>query len=237
VTHYARAIAHAVLGDVAAAEASRVCFEAATKRVQPTRTIFEIRVIDILNVARAMIDGELAYRARRFDAAWLALRDAVRISDSLPYDEPWGWMTPPRHALGALLLEQVGSASALFVAVLTSFDVLSIFSKHTNLTIDHNQFDSVYPQGHARDAVAVLAADLGLDEPATLPPAHRHPNNIFALVGYEAALASLAADGDADAGGKLVDARARLAQARKAGADDDIVVSCFCAHGRKASAD
>lgn len=24
----------------------------------------------------------------------------------LNYDEPWGWMQPPRHALGALLLEQ-----------------------------------------------------------------------------------------------------------------------------------
>ena len=24
----------------------------------------------------------------------------------MPYDEPWGWMQPTRHALGALLLEQ-----------------------------------------------------------------------------------------------------------------------------------
>jgi len=24
----------------------------------------------------------------------------------MPYDEPWGWMQPARHALGALLLEQ-----------------------------------------------------------------------------------------------------------------------------------
>jgi tetratricopeptide (TPR) repeat protein len=26
--------------------------------------------------------------------------------DTLRYDEPWGWMMPVRHALGALLLEQ-----------------------------------------------------------------------------------------------------------------------------------
>jgi hypothetical protein len=25
---------------------------------------------------------------------------------ALPYDEPWGWMQPTRHAHGALLLEQ-----------------------------------------------------------------------------------------------------------------------------------
>jgi hypothetical protein len=30
----------------------------------------------------------------------------VALDDGLPYDEPWGWMQPTRHALGALLLEQ-----------------------------------------------------------------------------------------------------------------------------------
>jgi hypothetical protein len=28
------------------------------------------------------------------------------LDDALPYDEPWGWMQPTRHAYGALLLEQ-----------------------------------------------------------------------------------------------------------------------------------
>ena len=36
----------------------------------------------------------------------LETREAVRLDDTLPYDEPWGWMQPTRHALGALLLEQ-----------------------------------------------------------------------------------------------------------------------------------
>jgi hypothetical protein len=34
------------------------------------------------------------------------LRRSVALDDGLPYDEPWGWMQPTRHALGALLLEQ-----------------------------------------------------------------------------------------------------------------------------------
>ena len=34
------------------------------------------------------------------------LKTNDRIDMSLVYDEPWGWMVPTRHALGALLLEQ-----------------------------------------------------------------------------------------------------------------------------------
>ena len=34
------------------------------------------------------------------------------LEDNLPYDEPWGWMQPARHALGALLLEQGETAEA-----------------------------------------------------------------------------------------------------------------------------
>ena len=30
----------------------------------------------------------------------------IELDDGLPYDEPWGWMQPARHAYGALLLEQ-----------------------------------------------------------------------------------------------------------------------------------
>jgi hypothetical protein len=46
------------------------------------------------------------YREGRHDRAFELLRTAVARDDSLRYDEPWGWMQPVRHALGALLLEQ-----------------------------------------------------------------------------------------------------------------------------------
>ncbi|MBT6275621.1 MAG: hypothetical protein HOI95_15995 [Chromatiales bacterium] len=44
------------------------------------------------------------------------MREAVDLDDALPYDEPWGWMQPARHALGALLLEQgeVAEAEAVY---------------------------------------------------------------------------------------------------------------------------
>ncbi|KAL6043627.1 Tetratricopeptide repeat protein [Balamuthia mandrillaris] len=60
----------------------------------------------ILNVAEVMLAGELAYREGQYDLAFQQLREAVRRDLNLRYDEPWGWMMPSRHALGALLLEQ-----------------------------------------------------------------------------------------------------------------------------------
>ena len=47
-----------------------------------------------------------AYREGNFDEAFAHLRRAIELDDALPYDEPWGWMQPTRHAYGALLLEQ-----------------------------------------------------------------------------------------------------------------------------------
>ena len=61
---------------------------------------------DILKIAQAMARGEIEYRKGNFDVAFEHLREGVELDDRLNYDEPWGWMQPVRHALGALLLEQ-----------------------------------------------------------------------------------------------------------------------------------
>jgi tetratricopeptide (TPR) repeat protein len=103
---YARGVASAATGDVASAEEERARFHEAVARVPASRTVFNNRCLDILAVGAAMLDGELEYRQRNFDAAFAHLRSAVARDDSLPYDEPWAWMQPVRHALGALLLEQ-----------------------------------------------------------------------------------------------------------------------------------
>ena len=115
---YARAVAHATLGNADAAEREAGRFEAAFRRVPPSRSVFNNRCLDILAVARAMMTGEIAYRRGRFDDAFDHLRRAVALDDGLPYDEPWGWMQPARHALGALLLERdrVEDAAAVYRA-------------------------------------------------------------------------------------------------------------------------
>jgi len=103
---YARAVAFAASGDVDSAAVEREAFLAARDRVPDTRMLFNNTCLDILAVAQQMLEGEIEYRRGNIDEAFTHLRRSVELDDSLPYDEPWGWMQPARHALGALLLEQ-----------------------------------------------------------------------------------------------------------------------------------
>lgn len=177
--HYVRGLALAALGRVADADKERARFRAALARVPSSRTLFNNTCTDVLAVAGAMLDGEVEYRRGAYELAFTHLRRSVDLYDALPYDEPWGFMQPVRHALGALLLEQ----------------------------------------GHATEAAAVYAADLGLDD--SLPRAHRHPNNVWALHGYHECMVRL---------GRLNEARAVAPQLQKALelADVPIKSSCFC---------
>lgn len=116
--HYGRGVAHAATGDLTAARAEREAFAAAYERIPESRYLFNNTSRDILAIAAAMLDGEIAYRAGAFDDAFAALRRAIDLDDALPYDEPWGWMQPTRHAYGALLLEQdrVEEAATVYAA-------------------------------------------------------------------------------------------------------------------------
>ena len=94
------------LGNGADSEMEKASFMAAKTRVPESRRVHNNTVVDLLRVAEAMLNGELEYRKGNHDVAFAHLRKSVELSDPLPYDEPWGWMQPARHALGALLLEQ-----------------------------------------------------------------------------------------------------------------------------------
>ncbi|MGW5658067.1 tetratricopeptide repeat protein [Streptomyces humi] len=124
--HYARGVAYSATGRIAEAEAERARFRDAVAAVPATRTLFNNTCVDILAIAAAMLDGELAYRKGDFDTAFTALRRSVDLDDHLPYDEPWGWMQPTRHAYGALLLERgrVEEAEAVYRADLGLDDTL-----------------------------------------------------------------------------------------------------------------
>jgi tetratricopeptide (TPR) repeat protein len=116
--HYAKGVAHAATGRVAEAEDERRRFADALQQVPESRYLFNNTARDILAVAAAMLDGEIAYRRGEYERAWSELRRAIQLDDTLPYDEPWGWMQPTRHAYGALLLEQgkVTEAAAVYAA-------------------------------------------------------------------------------------------------------------------------
>jgi tetratricopeptide (TPR) repeat protein len=132
MTHYARGIARAVTGDIPEAEAERELFRAAYARVPESRTIFNNTCQDILAIAGAMLDGELEYRKGNVEQAFAHLRRSIELDDGLPYDEPWGWMQPTRHAYGALLLEQgrVDEAAAVYRADLGLDDTLPRALQH-----------------------------------------------------------------------------------------------------------
>ncbi|MDN0197893.1 hypothetical protein [Streptomyces sp. S.PNR 29] len=130
--HYARGVALSATGRIAEAEAERRLFRAAVPRVQETRMLFNNTCADILAIASAMLDGELEYRKGDHDAAFAALERSIALDDGLPYDEPWGWMQPTRHAYGALLLEQgrVEEAEAVYRADLGLDDTLPRALQH-----------------------------------------------------------------------------------------------------------
>jgi tetratricopeptide (TPR) repeat protein len=130
--HYAKAVAFAASGDVASAETQEGLFEEAFIRVPDTRYIFNNTCLDILAVAREMMRGEIEYRKQNYEAAFAHLRKSVEMDDSLPYDEPWGWMQPTRNALGALLLEQehIEEAAAVYKADLGLDGTLSRACQH-----------------------------------------------------------------------------------------------------------
>ncbi|UFR00292.1 hypothetical protein KBP30_03450 [Streptomyces sp. Go40/10] len=123
---YARGVALAATGRIGEAERERELFREAAARVPATRMLFNNTCTDILAIAAHMLDGELEYRKGAYEAAFAALRRSIELDDGLPYDEPWGWMQPTRHAYGALLLEQglVEQAEAVYHADLGLDDTL-----------------------------------------------------------------------------------------------------------------
>lgn len=131
---YAKTVAHSALGNVAEAEREKAAFQDAKAKVPESRRVHNNRVADLLEIAESMMDGELEYRCGNYDVAFAHLRKSVELDDALPYDEPWGWMQPARHALGALLMEQghYDEAEAVYRADLGLDKTLSRACQHPN---------------------------------------------------------------------------------------------------------
>ena len=156
--HYAKGVACAAGAQIGAAEAEQQRFVAAFARVPETRYIFNNKCTDILAIAAAMLQGEIAYRQGNYDSAFAHLRQAVALDDNLPYDEPWGWMQPARHALGALLLEQgrVEEAAQVYRADLGLDKTLSRASQHPeNVWSLHGYVECLHRLGKHAEATSV----------------------------------------------------------------------------------
>jgi tetratricopeptide (TPR) repeat protein len=66
----------------------------------------------VLSIAQEVLGGEIAAAKKNYDAAVAHLERAVRLEDALVYTEPAEFHYPPRHALGAVLLEAKRPAEA-----------------------------------------------------------------------------------------------------------------------------
>jgi tetratricopeptide (TPR) repeat protein len=103
--HYARGVALANLDRPEEAVREQAAFTEAAAAVPEDFMSGNNKCRVVLEIGRALLLGEIAFRAGRHEEAFAALREAVRRDDDLRYDEPWAWMMPARHALGALLVE------------------------------------------------------------------------------------------------------------------------------------
>ncbi len=152
---YARTVAFANIGKLAEAEAERDLFFQARDNVPESRMLFNNTCRDILTVAEQMLLGELEYKKGNHDKAFEHLRQSVELDDNLPYDEPWGWMQPARHALGALLIEQdrYEEAEAVYRADLGLDSTLSRACQHpSNVWSLHGLHECLIHRGEKVEA-------------------------------------------------------------------------------------
>lgn len=162
--HYGRGVAHAAKGQLAQAKDERDAFADVYARIPDTRYLFNNSCRDTLAIAGDMLDGEIAYREGRFDDAFWHLRRAVDRDDALPYDEPWGWMQPTRHAYGALLLEQgrVADAAEVYAADLGLDPTLPRPCQHPgNVWSLHGYHECLQRLGRTAEA-AIIGQQLAL---------------------------------------------------------------------------
>ena len=116
IWHYGRGVAHAALGDPEAALIELAAIEQLEPEVDEIfmGNVYPAR--DLLGIAKALLVGEMAYRAGDAATAVLAFEEAVALQDALPYTEPPFWYYPTRQSLGAALLasDRVAEAEAVF---------------------------------------------------------------------------------------------------------------------------
>lgn len=107
VWHYGRGLAHVHQGRLEDARkelAALSSFREMTAADADYYTGFAVAG-DLLTIAEELLTGEILAKEKDFSRAIAHLERAVRLEDSLRYNEPTDWYVPGRHMLGAVLLE------------------------------------------------------------------------------------------------------------------------------------
>jgi tetratricopeptide (TPR) repeat protein len=111
--HYGRGVAFAARGQYARARQELEAL--GTQRSSAALKGAELAgtpLAAIADLAAKILDGELAARERKFDAAVASLTAAVAMQDAQRYNEPSTWHYPVRQSLGAVLLAAGRAAEA-----------------------------------------------------------------------------------------------------------------------------
>lgn len=103
-TQFARATALAALGRVPEAEAAQAAFRKASAAITDEMIVGNNPARLVISIADHQLEGEILNRKGQVDDAVRELKEAVRLEDSLRYDEAPDWLLPVRHALGAVLV-------------------------------------------------------------------------------------------------------------------------------------
>lgn len=109
---YARGVAYAAKGDTKAARSEQAAFAVARAALPAHAAFGNNKAPDLLAVADAVLEGEIAYREGNKEAAFVSLRRAAELEAALRYDEPPSWILPARHTLGAAYLDSGRPADA-----------------------------------------------------------------------------------------------------------------------------
>ena len=165
--NYGRTVALATLGRIEEATAELAALRLAYDAVPDSRLIGNNSVRTVLQVGLPMAEGELEYKKGERGRAFELLRTAVRRDDSLRYDEPWGWMMPVRHSLGALLLDdgRIEEAEAVYREDLRIHPnngwALKGLSECLHRKGDHEEAaatDALFKQAWARSDIVIRAS-------------------------------------------------------------------------------
>ena len=165
--HYGRTVAFAALGRVKEASTEMELLREAYEMVPDSRLIGNNPGKIVLDIGLLMAEGELEYRKGNYNKAFDLLRSAVEGDDALRYDEPWGWMMPVRHALGALLLEQEKYAEAEKVYLKDlelhpgngwALKGLSTVYQKTGRTAEANHVETLFRKAWSNSDIALKAS-------------------------------------------------------------------------------
>jgi tetratricopeptide (TPR) repeat protein len=113
IYHYARGLAFVATGRLTEADQALATIRKMQGDKALETPLFSPNLASaIFAIAPEVLAGEIAAARRQYDTAIAHLARAVRLEDGLVYTEPSEWHYPPRHALGAVLLEAGRPAEA-----------------------------------------------------------------------------------------------------------------------------